>query len=700
MRFDSGSRNESAHTHAGASPQRAPYSSGADEPISASLLHSEGMTDFEEFGIRFDSANGVIRVLVESSSGDASETVELPPDLLPALSGLGRALRVRELGKADDEQPEWSPSDRDRQRQAIGEALYRALFRNTVEQRFRDTLKSCGDGRALRVRIKIDLGNAALAPVAHLPWELLFIGDNRYLVSPPGALIRQLSVHATKTIPAFEPPLRVLLVMANPRRDLQLNTERDGIAAAFAGAGVPVTIDRLERATYPLLCERLGETDPHVVHFMGHGDFDGSEGVLVLHQPDADGEDHIPARHIANVLRDEAQLRLVVLNACRTAEVAARAVRNPYAGIATALVQAGVPAVLAMQQPITDRGAIDFAGALYRSLGRGDTLEDAVGKARLALRDEFPIPVLFSHVKKDLFAKVVPRAPQGRTRIRTVSPDLGDLLPYTVNRREVLRELQSALREQDADPGKVLVAMVRGDDGQGHDKFIDRLLLEDLRPALGLGFQDAPIKEVPLPSPTRYTHRHALHEELTSELGNWLRKDAIEHAPARRPATQDELQRAFAEHPAPVLIHSQILASAWDRYPPSVVDDFLSYWQSWPRHVARQRLIVILLLKSQLATRTWLHRLMAGDPNSAMRASLDRMDPARYPGIIARVLPALESIDEQEVVDWNRKHDRHLSDEDIASMFATHAAGTGRTTMTMVEVATAIEQRLARRGAA
>ena len=41
---------------------------------------------------------------------------------------------------------------------------------------------------------------------------------------------------------------------------------------------------------------------------------------------------------------------------------------DPYAGVATTLVQLGVPAVVAMQFEISDRAAIVFAEELYANL--------------------------------------------------------------------------------------------------------------------------------------------------------------------------------------------------------------------------------------------------------------------------------------------------------------------------------------------
>jgi CHAT domain-containing protein len=74
---------------------------------------------------------------------------------------------------------------------------------------------------------------------------------------------------------------------------------------------------------------------------------------------------------------------------------------SPFAGIAFALVAAGLPAVIAMQSKVRDDSAIRFTERLYRRLSAGDPIEAAVADARRALSIDHPTalewasPVLF-----------------------------------------------------------------------------------------------------------------------------------------------------------------------------------------------------------------------------------------------------------------------------------------------------------------
>ena len=101
---------------------------------------------------------------------------------------------------------------------------------------------------------------------------------------------------------------------------------------------------------------------------------------------------------LANLVDDQVQLQLVVLNSCQGARTT---MGDPFAGVATTLIQSGVPAVVAMQFEISDDAAIVFAEELYTNLiGRQDPIDAAVAEARKAIfveidELEWATPVLF-----------------------------------------------------------------------------------------------------------------------------------------------------------------------------------------------------------------------------------------------------------------------------------------------------------------
>jgi hypothetical protein len=158
------------------------------------------------------------------------------------------------------------------------------------------------------------------------------------------------------------------------------------------------------------LLEYLDQAQPHVVHFDGHGSFGRlCPTCQVLHTPtsqrcihcqyplateaaqgylafeDAKGAVHyVSARSLANALSRQ-RPPLVVLSACRSGQVGGTGVFN---GAGPALIQAGVPAVMAMQLTLPVEQAIRFARALYGALAGFHPLVEAVGRGRQQLYDE------------------------------------------------------------------------------------------------------------------------------------------------------------------------------------------------------------------------------------------------------------------------------------------------------------------------
>jgi hypothetical protein len=140
--------------------------------------------------------------------------------------------------------------------------------------------------------------------------------------------------------------------------------------------------------------------------------------VLIL-EDEHGRPDLVTASALADQLRDCTGLRLLFLNACKTAQVFAS---GPFSGVATALLQVGIPAVIAMQFPITDAAALAFSEGVYRRLALGDSIDEAVAEGRLAIRRRLPdslewgTPVLFLRAPDGrLF---LPAKPSGRATPR------------------------------------------------------------------------------------------------------------------------------------------------------------------------------------------------------------------------------------------------------------------------------------------
>jgi hypothetical protein len=198
------------------------------------------------------------------------------------------------------------------------------------------------------------------------------------------------------------PPLNLLVLVASPVDQIPLDVEGEWHTLEQALSELEsgrVHLERLDKASLPALQRRLRQGDYHMLHIVGHGDFDAQrqEGFVLLEGEDRRGL-RAGVRELGALLRDESRsLRLVVLNACKGARASAG---DPFAGLAQGLVQKGVPAVIAMQVAISDGAAQVFTSAFYSSLASGYPIDAALGEARKAiyLQDggaEWAVPVLF-----------------------------------------------------------------------------------------------------------------------------------------------------------------------------------------------------------------------------------------------------------------------------------------------------------------
>jgi hypothetical protein len=320
----------------------------------------------------------------------------------------------------------------------VGERLFQALFHGEILRLYERNLDLLGADPevGLRLELTFDPRDPDLRSVQALPWELLRQpGTPEFL-----ALNRRLPVTRFLAVPrpvyaASRPhTLRILAVAATVRHTdlppLALDRELANLRQAVGSAAEVLTP---EAPTLTALHKALAERQFHVLHFMGHG---GSVAVLpepVLFFAAEDGNaDPVRGVDLMNQLAAFPTLRLVVLNACRSAAGAeAGEAAEAFAGVANALVLGGLPAVIAMQHPITDTAAIAFSRALYRQLAVGDPVDAAVAEGRQAVHSvdrssrEWSTPVLFLRAPTgELFPEEDvwdPSARRKRARLRWIA---------------------------------------------------------------------------------------------------------------------------------------------------------------------------------------------------------------------------------------------------------------------------------------
>ena len=321
------------------------------------------------------------------------------------------------------------------------QAMLRSVIQRTLRRRATVALTLCfGPGCEEFVRY---------------PWELLHNDEHFLLASGVFTLTRAIlraDIPAEGSLPVYA-PMRLLYIGASPIDCPSLETERSFEAlerglARLVDDGL-LLIDRLEPPTFDELVRYLtsvggvnnfddSETPVpcYAIHFDGHGAYGRrcpADDCDALNDVNAQ-RCHSCATSLKNVrpqtylcfcddegcsrlidtqtLREllvSSDVRLAVFSACETATVASggkseekrRAVVD--ATLATALLAAQVPAVVAMPFSLQDDLSPTFMYHFYDDLANGRTLEGALARARQAMlplskAHGWFVPVLYRHV--------------------------------------------------------------------------------------------------------------------------------------------------------------------------------------------------------------------------------------------------------------------------------------------------------------
>lgn len=283
----------------------------------------------------------------------------------------------------------------------VGARIFDALFAGPVAEAWRSSLARLHPDEGLRLNLRLP----DAPELAALPWELLYDSTHQHFLAldERTPVNRYLSLPLAQEEMLVEPPLRVLVILSAPTDHeplLAVEEEWQRIQTALAPviATKQIELERLAKATWDELQSQLRKQSFHILHFVGHGLFDSQQGNGGLLFEDEEGFTQlISARKLAHLLRNHPSLRLALLNAC---EGAVSAADNPFAGVAQALVQQGIPAVIAMQQAISDRAALTFGPTFYAAVADGYPVDAALTQARMAVYAEndweWATPVLFS----------------------------------------------------------------------------------------------------------------------------------------------------------------------------------------------------------------------------------------------------------------------------------------------------------------
>lgn len=325
-----------------------------------------------------------------------------------------------------------------------GRSLFEALLAGPIGRAYDLAAGMARDesGGQLRVRLWLDKDATRLQAIK---WERIAHYYNGQLLplSTTGEtpFSRYTGLGIAEPRPIRQRPLKVLVAIANPSDlkssyglepidvarevkslrqalgDLQKNRQIEVTILPGQSGLPPKLADELLASGYQIedrrtsvgnLMRRLDQF--HIFHFLGHGVFrakeDDGTAALFLEKPDGSCE-VVKDLELAEKIQASDQIpHLFFLAACESAKTG---IGQAFVGLGPKLVQAGVPAVVAMQDKIAMDDARQLTADFYDRLLQHGLVDKALNEARNLLRQQnsqaWATPVLFMRLKTgQLFA--------------------------------------------------------------------------------------------------------------------------------------------------------------------------------------------------------------------------------------------------------------------------------------------------------
>ncbi|MGH3931894.1 MAG: CHAT domain-containing protein [Pseudonocardiaceae bacterium] len=349
-------------------------------------------------------------------------------------------------------------------RQRVGSVLFAGAVGRECEELL--------DG--LEAATVVDACIEASPALASLPFEAAVTPKGHTPVLLPGVRMRRCVINQhSAQVPPAPGPLKILVAVGapdenkTPQARLDIEAEMGSILDAVAPAvrDERAQVHFLEVANADTITEALAEDGYHVLHLSGHGDENGIE---------LEDEDGAPvptsAADLATALRAAGRMvPLVFLSSCHGV--------GDAEGLALSLHRLGLPRVIAMQAPVTDRYATELAAAFYRQLAvpAFPRAGVALARARQALAPqggddaadrpstEWATATLTATEDGPLIDSDLDLAPL-RQRPVHLATDVVPALPLgeLIGRRVELRETLRALRGEHGDSSSVVLTGIGG----------------------------------------------------------------------------------------------------------------------------------------------------------------------------------------------------------------------------------------------
>ena len=437
----------------------------------------------------------------------------------------------------------------------LGHQLYQALFTKSLRDSW-VTAQGIAHHRGELLRLRLGLkGDELLA----LPWEVMNDGDR----ASKGAIFQVatganimfsryqagvlMSLRTQDRMLSNGQPLRMLVVTSAPddQEQMALRREVEYLQQELRGTMFQTTenppdleLTLLDQPDRTQLTQALEQGRYQILHYAGHSNLSDRGGDLHLVNRETGLTESLSGRDLAGLLVNNG-VRLVVLNSCHGAQQSSDDGTAANHNLAEAIVQRGVPAVLAMVERIPDNVALTLTQLFYRNIRQGYAIDLSLSRARQGLMVAhgsdhlyWALPVLYLHPEDDgcLFASDRSRRSSVAdlfTEDESVLPDFSmqtDISPVPWTRS--LDNKPGSEQSLDDEHDRPIADITAEDHAVERSLETDELLLDDL-PAEGTAEQIA-----------------TLYEELSGEQQSTAPND--ESKVAREETPDDQLQGSTA----------------------------------------------------------------------------------------------------------------------------------------------------------
>lgn len=332
----------------------------------------------------------------------------------------------------------------------LGQELYQHLFQGQLRDSWL-AAQGVAQNRQQPLRLRLEFKDSRLQ---RLPWELLY-GDDRPLATGMDVTLcrcaytqNAVNLGAFPVLAAATEPLKVLVVVSAPEDQecLALSREITYLQAELkspnpigtqpgpprlGGLGQPLNLDLtlLSQPGRTELVQALEQGCFQMLHYAGHSDVSETGGDLFLVNPQTGLSEMLSGEDLAGLLVNNG-IWLAVFNSCRGAYTPASADPAGWReqNLVQALVNRGVPAVIAMAERIPDDMAISFTQLLYRNLRQGYAIDLCLSRVRQGLAaTQRMLPLLYLRPDFDGYLYQRPEETlEGFDDLPLLLPDYGD----------------------------------------------------------------------------------------------------------------------------------------------------------------------------------------------------------------------------------------------------------------------------------